>query len=147
MTNPQDFTELFAKLNPGFANGPAADVWKTWATFGERFSNIAIEAASKSNEIASASTNETIARLRDVTTVRDEPADYAQAVAAFSQAQIELSRRTAEAFGGVVKQAQTDTAELFTATGERVAQSVAANTDAAVSKTAAKGTRVAKAAR
>ena len=45
---------------------------KTWATFGERLSGIALEAATRSNEIATVSAKEMIARLGDVTKLREE---------------------------------------------------------------------------
>ena len=56
-----------------------------------------------------ASATETFGRLGDVTKVRDEPSEYAQAAAGYFQAQLELSRRTAEAFAGVMQKAQADT--------------------------------------
>ena len=131
MTNLNDFTKTFAVDPKTFEDG-----FKTWASFGERMSGITLDAAAKSNEIATKSAQETFANLRDVTTVRDEPAAYGQAFAQFAQKQAELALRTAEAFGGVARTAQENTGELMSKAGEQATGTVAANTDRATRKTA-----------
>ena len=149
MNTAQDFTKLFGQIPAGFQlDGSAAtDAMKTWATFGERFSGIAIEAATRSTEIATASATETFGRLGDVTRVRDEPSEYPQAAAGYFQAQFELSRRTAEAFGAVMQKAQADTVELVGTTGERATEQAAAGAGSTATTTAIKTKRASKAAR
>ncbi len=146
MNTAQDFTKFFGQLPSGLQlDGSAAtDAMKVWATFGERLSGITPEAAAKSNEIAMASAKKTFARLGDVTKVHQEPAGYAQAAAGYVEGQFELSRRTAEAFAGVMQKAQADTVELISTTGERVTEQGAAT--AASKATATKSKQAAKAA-
>ncbi len=132
MTNLNDFTKTFAIDPKTIQNG-----FKTWAGFGEQMSSITLNAAAKSNEIAAKGAQEAFANLRDVAVVRDEPAAYGQAFAEFAQKQMQLALRTAEAFGGVAKAAQTDTGELVSKAGEQAAGSIAANTNATARKTRA----------
>lgn len=148
MTNVQDFTKFFANIPTEFTVDPkvAGDAWKIWANFGEGFSGIALQAATKSNEIAVASTREALSRFRDISKVREEPTEYAQAFSDFAQAQLDNSRRVAEAFGDVVQQAQTKATDLVTTTADRFAQTGVAVAPA-TRKTPAKRTPVSKAAR
>ena len=149
MNTAQDFTKFLGQLPAGLQiDGSAAnDAMKIWATFGERLSGITLEAAAKSNEIATASAKETFTRLGDVTKVRDEPSEYAQAATGYLQGQFELSRRTAEAYAGVMQKAQADTAELVGTTGQRAAEQGAAGAESKATTTAAKTKRASKAAR
>lgn len=148
MNTAQDFTKLFGQIPAGFQlDGAATDAMKTWATFGERLSGIAIEAATKSTEIATASATETFGRLADAAKVRDEPSEYTQAAAGYFQAQFELSRRTAEAFAGVMQKAQADTVELVGTAGERATEQAAAGAKSTATTTATKTKRASKAAR
>ena len=131
MTNLNDFTKTFAVDPKTFEDG-----FKTWASFGERMSGITLDAAAKSNEIATKSAQETFANLRDVTVVRDEPAAYGQAFAEFAQKQTELAMRTAEAFGGIARTAQESAGELMSQAGEQATGSATANANRATRKTA-----------
>ena len=72
MNTATDFTKFFGQLPAGLQlDGTAAsDAIKIWGTFGERLSGIALEAATRSTEIATASAKETFDRLGDVTKVR-----------------------------------------------------------------------------
>lgn len=149
MNTAQDFTKFFDQLPAGlqFDGSATTDALKIWTTFGERLSGITLEAAAKSNEIATASAKETFARLGDVTKVRDEPSQYAQTAAVYFQAQFELSRRTAEAFFGVMQKAQADTVELIGTTGERATEQGAAAAASKATKTAAKSKQASRASR
>ncbi len=131
MTNLNDFTKAFAVDPKTFEDG-----FKTWASFGEQVSGITLDAAAKSNAIATQSAEETIANLRDVTVVRDDPAAYGLAFADFAQKQVELALRTAQAFGGIVRNAQQSTGELMSKAAEQATGTAAANVNRATRKTA-----------
>ena len=111
------------------------DVFKTWAGTTERMTAIAVEAATRSTDIASDAAKETFSNLRDVTTVRDEAADYGKAYSDFVQKQLELTQRTAQSFVDVSQKAGTETTDLATKTGEEMADKVGANVNDAVKKT------------
>lgn len=131
MAKKQDVTSFFKDTPFAFDAGAANDVLKTWGTFAERFSNIAVAAAGKSADITANSVKATLAGLRDVTKAQAEPADYAKVVGEFATAQAERAKADFEALGEVAKVAQKDATELFVTTGERVAeQSTKAANDA-----------------
>jgi hypothetical protein len=115
--------------------GATLNAWKTWTSFNERFAGIALDTAAKSNEIAAHRAQETIAQLRDITRVYEEPGDYSQAIADFTQAQVNLTRDTMEAYAKLLQQVKDDAAELFTQAGEETAEAAEANAETAVKKT------------
>lgn len=102
------------------------DVFKTFAGFNERMTSIVVEAATKSTDIAAESAHETFANVRDVASVRDEPADYARAYGDFFQKQADLFMRTAKSFGDVTQKAGTETSELASETGEELSNKIGA---------------------
>ena len=110
------------------------DVFKTWASTTERMTAIAVEAATRSTDIASDTAKETFSNLRDVTTVRDEPADYGKAYSDFVQKQMDLTMRAAQGFADVNQKAGTETTDLATKTGEEIADKVGANVNDAAEK-------------
>lgn len=113
------------------------DVFKTWASFNERVSGIMTDAARKSTDIASGTAQEAISNLRDVTTVRDEPADYAKAYGDFVQKQSDLFMRTAQAYADVAKNSGSEASELVSKTGEEIAEKASANVNDAADKAGA----------
>lgn len=146
MANTQDFTAFFKDLPVAFDTAAVTDAWKTAATFGERFSAIALDAAGQSNDIATNTAKETLAQLRSVTKVQDAPEDYAKAVTDFGTAQTELLKAHFDALGAVAKQAQGDAAELLQTTGQQVAEQGTKAANDAGSKAKAAVSKAAKAA-
>lgn len=122
MANTQDFTSFFKDVPFAFDAAVVTDAWKTCATFGERFTAIALDAASKSNDITTRTVQETLAQLRTVTKVQDAPADYAKVFSDFSAAQAERVKAHFEALGDVAKLAQSDAAELLTTAGQHITE-------------------------
>lgn len=116
MTNVPNFATLFSSMPNGFPVDKEAGmkVWKTWASVNERFPGIVRNMATRSNEVATASAQETFAQLRDLTTGLKEPKEFAQALTTFTQAQMDRTRRSAEAFGTILKESQAEAVELFT---------------------------------
>lgn len=86
MANTQDFTNFFKTAPAAFDTAAVTDAWKTWATFGERFGAIALDAANRSNDITTKTVKETLTLLRGVTTAQDAPADYTKVVSDFGAA-------------------------------------------------------------
>lgn len=146
MANAQDFTAFFKDAPFTLDTKAANDAFKTWAAFNERFSGIAVEAASKSNEIVAASVKETLALLRTVTTVQDAPADYAKVVSDFGTKQGELTTKQFEALGDVAKRAQSDVTELLVTTGKKAAEEGTNAVNTATTKAKAAASKTAKAA-
>ena len=96
------------------------DVFKTWASTTERMTAIAVEAATRSTDIASDAAKETFSNLRDVTTVRDEAADYGKAYSDFVQKQAELFTRTAKSYAEVTQNSAHEATELASEAGQEL---------------------------
>ena len=63
-----------------------SDAFKSQAALGEKMSKVALEAAEKSTEISSKWTKDTLAKIGDVTKVKEEPTDYTKAMTDFASA-------------------------------------------------------------
>ncbi len=101
---------------------------------GERMTRVAVEAGTRSTDIASETTREAPANVREVTQVRDEPTDYGKAYSDFAQKQMDLFMRTTQSFADVSQKAGQDTTEVATKTGEEAADKAAANAEGATQK-------------
>ena len=142
MAKAEDFNKYVTEMLSAFPmdNSALTDAFKTSAAIGEKMSKVAIDAAEKSTEISSKWTKETLAKLGDVTTVKDEPTDYTKAMTDFASAQAELASENLAAFAEVAKKVQMETVELMLAAGKEVQE----ETTAAVKKAAAEASSVAK---
>lgn len=129
-------TTLFPEIPNFLEAGAVRDGWKTWASFGSRFSELTLDTVSKSTEIATDASKETISNLRLITTVRDDASDYAKAYSGFVQTQMDLTRRTAEALFGLAQTAGTEATELMSETATASASDTASTTASKTKKTA-----------
>lgn len=110
------------------------DVFKTWAQTGERMMGIASESATRSTDIANETAKEAFSNLREVSQVREQPADYGKAYSDFAQKQMDLLMRTVQAMSDLGQKTGTETTELATKAGEDTRQKVAANVQGAADK-------------
>ncbi len=142
MAKADDFSKYVNEMLAAFPmdNSALTEAFKNQAALGEKMSKVAIDAAEKSTEISSKWTKETLAKLSDVTSVKDEPTDYTKAMTDFASAQAELASENLAAFAEVAKKVQMETVELMLAAGKEVQE----ETTAAVKKAAAEATSVAK---
>lgn len=91
------------------------DVAKNTAEFNSKLSQIALEAAEQNAELTSSWTKETLVKLEELTKVKKDPADYANAVSEFATSQAQSSPEHVAAFAEVAKKAQMETIELLMA--------------------------------
>ncbi|MEO1306759.1 MAG: phasin family protein [Pseudomonadota bacterium] len=140
MTN--DMTKMMQEMMASFPMDATAmtDAFKTSAALGEKMSKVALEAASKSTEISAKLTTETLAKMAEVTKVKDEPADYSKAVTDFASAQAELVAEHMASFAEVAKKVQMETVELMLAAGKDFSE----DATAAVKKATSEVTSAAK---
>jgi len=110
------------------------NVFKTWASMNERMANIAVEAGTRSTDIASETAKEAFDNIREVSQVRDEAADYGKAYSDFMQKQMDLFMRTAQNFADVTQKAGQETTEMASKTGEEIADKAARNAEGAADK-------------
>ncbi|MBO6866624.1 MAG: phasin, PhaP [Pseudomonadota bacterium] len=142
MANTQDFTAMMKDMMGAFPVDTAAmeDAFKTTATLNEKLSTVAIDAATKSSEISTKWTKDTLSKMSDISKAKAEPADYAKAMTDFASAQAEMAAEHMAAFAEVAKKVQMDTVELMMAAGKDFSEEATA----AVKKATAEATATAK---
>ncbi|GAB1380973.1 MULTISPECIES: phasin family protein [Pararhodobacter] len=137
-----DFTKVMQDMMGAFPVDTKAmqDVFKTQAALGEKMSKVVLEAAEKSAEVSSKWTKSTLAKIGEVSTVKEEPAEYAKAYTDFASASAEMAAEHMAAFAEIAKRVQMDTVELMLAAGK----DMSAEATAAVQKATADMTAAAK---
>ncbi len=137
-----DFAKYMSDMMASFPMdmSSATDAFKTQAAVAEKMSKVALDAAEKSTEICSKWTKDTIAKMTDVTAVKEEPADYSKSMTDFASAQAEMLAETMAAFAEVAKKVQMETVELMMAAGKEASEEASA----AVKKATADVTTAAK---
>ncbi len=120
MTNTQDYSKMMQDMMGTFPMDMSAmqDSWKSYASFGEKMSKVALDAAEKSTTISSKWTIDTLNKMSNVATVKEEPQDYSKAVTDFASAQAESTAETLAAFAEIAKKVQMETVELMLAAGK-----------------------------
>jgi hypothetical protein len=142
MADAQDFTKMFQDMMSSFSMDPSTmqEAFKTQATLAEKMSKVALEAAEKSTEISAKWTKETIARVGEVATVKDEPTDYTKSMTEFASASAEMAAENMAAFAEVAKKVQMETVELMLAAGKDFSE----DATSAMKKATTSATRTAK---
>ncbi|WP_424940330.1 Phasin [Aliiroseovarius sp. S253] len=145
MTKTQDYTKMFQDMMANFPMDMsiAQDAFKNQAALGEKMSKVALQAADKSAEISTKWTKETLSKMGDVATAKDEATDYTKAMTDFASAQAELAAENMAAFAEVAKKVQAETVELMMAAGKEMGEEAQAAVKKAtdeVSKAAKKAT-------
>ncbi|ARE41941.1 Granule-associated protein [Rhodovulum sp. P5] len=142
MADAQDFTKMMQDMMSAFSMDPNAmqDAFKTQAALAEKMSKVALEAAEKSTEISAKWTKDTLTKVGEVATVKDEPADYSKAMTDFASASAEMAAENMAAFAEVAKKVQMETVELMLAAGKDFSE----DATSAMKKATTKATTVAK---
>lgn len=149
MTKTTDYTKIMQDMLGAFNMDTKVmqDAFKTQAALGERMSKVVLEAAEKSTEISTKWTKETLAKVGDLSTVKDEPTDYTKAMTDFASNSAELAAENMAAFAEVAKRVQMETVELMLAAGKDISEDATAamkKATAEVSTAAKKATAAAK---
>ena len=142
MADAQDFTKMFQDMMSAFSMDPTAmqDAFKTQAALAEKMSKVALEAAEKSTEISAKWTKDTLAKVGEIATVKDEPTDYTKSMTDFASASAEMAAENMAAFAEVAKKVQMETVELMLAAGKDFSE----DATAAVKKATTDATAAAK---
>jgi hypothetical protein len=148
-TATTDYSKMFKDMMGAFPMDMTAmqESFRTAATYGEKFSRVALEAAEKSNEISSKWTRDTLAKMADLSRFKEEPADYTKALTDFASAEVEMMAETASAFAEVAKKVQMETVELMLAAGKTASEDATAAVKKATSEVTSAAKKVAVAAR
>ena len=128
MAKTQDFTAVMKDMMGAFPVATAAmqDAFKSSATLNEKMSKVALEAAAKSNDLSSKWTKDTLAKVTELTKVKEDPADYTKAMTDFASATAETAAEHMAAFAEIAKKVQMETVELMMAAGKDVAEEATA---------------------
>ncbi len=143
MTKNADYTKMMKDMMGSFPmdTGAMQDVFKSQAALAEKMSKVALEAAEKSTEVSTKWTKSTLAKVGEVSTVKEDPADYSKAMTDFASASAEMAAEHVAAFAEIAKKVQMDTVELLMAAGKDMQEETAA----AVKKATDTATKAAKA--
>jgi hypothetical protein len=128
MKTAEDFTKMMKDMMGSFPVDMSSiqDSFKNSASFGEKLSKVALEAADKSTEISTKWTKETLSKAEDLTKVKEEPTDYTKAMTDFASAQAETLSEKMAAFAEVAKKVQMETIELMLAAGKDMSEDATA---------------------
>ncbi|MEQ3625058.1 MAG: Phasin [Celeribacter sp.] len=142
MATQNDMTKMMQEMMASFPMDTTSmqDVFKNSALLGEKMSKVALEAAEKSNEISAKWTKETISKMGEMATVKEEPTDYSKAMTDFASSQAEMVAENMAAFAEVAKKVQMETVELMLAAGKDFSE----DTTAAMKKATTDATSAAK---
>lgn len=136
MAKTPDFTKPFQDMMANFPvdTSSMSDAFKTQAQLSEKMTRVALQAAERSTEISAAWAKDTLARMGELTTSKDQPADYAKAMSDFASAAAELAAEHMAAYAEVAKKVQMDTVDLLLNAGkeaqadaQRMAQTATSN--------------------
>lgn len=144
MTKAVDYTKMMKDMMGAFPMDTSAmqDAFKSQAALAEKMSKVALEAAEKSTEVSTKWTKSTLAKVGEVSTVKEDPADYSKAMTDFASSSAEMAAEHVAAFAEIAKKVQMDTVELMMAAGKDMQEETAA----AVKKATDTATKAAKSA-
>ena len=139
-----DYTKMMKEMMGAFPMDTTAmqDMFKSQAAMAEKMSKVALEAAEKSTEISTKWTKATLAKVGEVSTVKEDPADYSKAMTDFASSSAEMAAEHVAAFAEIAKKVQMDTVELMMAAGKDMQEEASA----AVKKATDTATKAAKTA-
>lgn len=153
MAKTPDFTKPFQDMMQNFPvdTSSMTEAFKTQSQLGEKMTRVALQAAERSTEISAAWAKDTIARMGELTSTKEEPAEYAKAVSDFATAAAEMAAEHMAAFAEVAKKVQMDTVDLMLTAGkdlaadaQKVAEKATADTQTAVKKASVAATSATK---
>ena len=120
MAKTPDFTKGFQDMMQNFPvdTSSMTEAFKTQSQLGEKITRVALSAAERSTEISAAWAKDTLARMGELTTTKEQPADYAKAMSDFASAAAELAAEHMSAYAEVAKRVQMDTVDLLMNAGK-----------------------------
>lgn len=102
------------------------DAFKKTTALNEKMTSVALEAASKTADVSSKWTQDTIAKLAEMAKAKNEPADYAKAMTDFATASADVATEHMAAFAEIAKKVQMDTVELMMSAGKDFSEDASA---------------------
>lgn len=127
MTKNDDFTKYITEMLNAYKldNTAMTDAFKNSAELADRMSQVALEAAERTNDLSAQWAKDTLSKMGDVTTTKEAPADYTKAVSDFATAQAEMSAEMMSAYAEIAKKVQMETVELLMSAAQDMQASAA----------------------
>jgi len=156
MAKTPDFTKALQDVMAKFPVDTSSfqDAFKSQTALSEKMAKVALAAAERSTEISAQWAKDTIARMGELTSSKEEPAEYAKALSDFATAAAEMAAEHMAAFAEVAKKVQMDTVDLMLTAGkdlaadaQKAAEKATRETQAAVKKAAAAASSTSTAAK
>ena len=119
-----DFTKSFQDMmaNLPIDTSSVKEAFKTQSALAEKLTKLTLEAAEASTEISARWTKDTLARMGELSTAKDQPADYAKAAQDFATAAAERASENIQAYAEVAKKLQMQTVDLMLTAGKDLAE-------------------------
>lgn len=126
MAKTPDYTKTFQDMmaNLPIDTSSFQEAFKSQTALGERMTKAALSAAERSTEISAQWTKDSIARMGEMASAKEDPSDYAKAMTDFASATAELAAEHMAAFAEVAKKLQMDTVDLMLTAGKDLAEDV-----------------------
>lgn len=146
MAKTPDLTKTFQDILSNFPidTSSVQEALKSQAALSEKLARVALTAAERSTEISAQWAKDTIARMGELASSKEEPSDYAKAMTDFASASTEVAAEHMAAYAEVAKKVQMDTVDLMLTAGkdiasdaQKVAEKATRETQAAVKKATA----------
>ena len=119
-----DFTKTFQDMmtNLPVDTSSVKEAFKTQSALAEKMAKATLEAAEASTEISAQWAKETLARMGDLASSKDQPGDYAKAMQDFASASTERATEHMQAYAEVAKKLQMETVDLMLTAGKDIAE-------------------------
>lgn len=149
MAKTPDFTKTLQDLVSNFPVDTSSfqEALKSQSLLSEKLTKVALAAAERSTEISAQWAKDTIARVGELASTKEDPSEYAKAVSDFASSSAEVAAEHLAAYAEVAKKVQMDTVDLMLTAGkdlasdaQKVAEKAARETQAAVKKATAAAT-------
>ncbi|CAM3133884.1 Phasin [Paracoccus nototheniae] len=143
MAKTPDMTKTMQDMMANFPIDTSSmqDAMKSQGVLGEKLTRVALSAAERSTEISANWAKDSIARMGELASAKQEPSDYAKAMSDFASAYAELAAEHMAAYAEVAKKVQMDTVDLMLTAGkdiaadaQKVTEKATRDTQAAVKK-------------
>ena len=123
MAKTPDYTKNFQDMMSNFPVDTSSfqEAFKSQGVLGEKLARVALAAAERSTEISAQWAKDSIARLGEVASAKDEPAEYTKSFSDFATASAEVAAEHMAAFAEVAKKLQMDTVDLMLTAGKDIA--------------------------
>lgn len=123
MAKTPDYTKSFQDMMANFPVDTSSfkEAFKSQTELSERLTRAALAAAERSTEISAQWTKDSIARVGEFASSKQEPSEYAKAMSDFASSSAEVSAEHMAAFAEVAKKLQMDTVDLMLNAGKDMA--------------------------